>query len=493
MSGTQVRLLAPALVLVALLPALTGCHVSRGADPERLATAPMPGPDAWPSRDVDAVRGFHERTPEIVRRWELNGLVPEAELGDASRKALASVDRVIVANRLTDHGLLRVWSHPGDEETVFSANRLFGGGFLENAAYLTSRDATGRRLERAMEDLPGALGAPRLEENTRLPGLQLTHVRQSVMLGAGIDLRIPETLDGRGLLIVLGGLFSTAWQEKSIGLFERAGWDVLRIDPASRTRPPNDGELERVRDQRRAYAVDLLRRRSGPDGATMSSAEGRAALEEATAAFPLPASGFELSPGSDPEEVGRAIARAVDDVIAENAYAAQAAAEYLIDTHGREALGPIAVVGYSAGSLAAPAVAARLEIIGVPVDAMILIGSGADLFTISRESTRTSGGIDLTGGGRFTPTQEQIGAARVAYLRHTKLDPYAVGPALGGIPTFLMIASDDDAVPNGVLLDERLGFPDRVRYFGGHRGLFFFLPEQTPGLIRWLGRVAPPP
>jgi hypothetical protein len=56
-----------------------------------------------------------------------------------------------------------------------------------------------------------------------------------------------------------------------------------------------------------------------------------------------------------------------------------------------------------------------------------------------------------------------------------------------------MIASTTSWVPNGDLLDERLGEPDRIRYFGGHGGLFYFLPQQTPRMVRWLdGAVSTP-
>jgi hypothetical protein len=384
MNGTRFRLLALSLTVLAL----PGCHISRPADPARRATAPLPGPDAWPGRDLDAVRGLQERTPAVIRTWEPNGLIPEDELGEESRAALNSIDRTIIANRLTDHGLLRVWSYPGDETEVFSANWLFGGGFLENASFLTSRDASGHRLERAMAGLPAFLGTPRREENTRRPGLQLTHTRQSTMLGqrASISGSRPTSADS-GVLIVLGGLFSTSWQETSIDLFDRAGWDVLRIDPATRVRRPNDAAFDRVQSDRSAFVLDRMKSEPG------SVSERReAARAEARVKFPLPPSGFDLGPDRDAAEVGRVAARQVDDLIAENAYAAQAAVEYLVDTHGRDALGPIAVIGYSGGSLGAPAVAARLRAIGVPVDALILIGSGADLLTISRTSRRSTGG-----------------------------------------------------------------------------------------------------
>ena len=479
----MIGLLFRLIVLAFALVLLNGCHVTRPADPTRRANATIPGADAWPSRDLDAVRGFHERTPEVVRRWELN--------------------------RLTDHGLLRVWSYPDDgtkDEDRFSVNWMFGGGFLENATFLTSRDASGYRLERAMEDVPKPLGTPRRKRNFHLPGLQRTYSKESVMLGRGLDLRIPTELRGHGVLIVLGGLFSTTWQESSSARFEKAGWDVFQINPTSWTRRPNDDEFERAEDLRRKRAYELFQKRSGmknEDGSDVPMDEWANRVDQDKTGFddyakasddvrgeiPLPPTGFELAPESDPDEVGRTIARSIDDSIAENAYAAQAGLEYLIERHGLESLGAIAVIGYSAGSFAAPAVAARLESNSVDIEALILIGSGADIFTISQNSTITDGGIDLTGDGQYTPTPQHINEARDAYLRHTRLDPYALGPALADIPTLLMIASNDKPVPNGDLLDERLGFPHRIRYFGGHGGLFYFLPQQTPRMIRWLDGV----
>lgn len=254
------NVLIPALCL---LPLLTGCHISRPAAPDRRATAPLPGPEAWPSRDIEAVRDFHERTPEVIRSWELNGLVAEDQLDERSRKALASIEQTVIANRLTDHGLLRVWSDPEGDRDRFTANWLFGGGFVENAAFLSSRDASGYRRERALKDVPDALGTPRLKKNFWLPGLQQTYSGESVMLGRGIDLRVPTRVRGRGVLVVLGGLFSTTWQESSIELFEKAGWDVLQIDPVSWTRKPNDDNYEAVQDQRGAFAKDLFERRLG--------------------------------------------------------------------------------------------------------------------------------------------------------------------------------------------------------------------------------------
>ena len=506
MNGTMFRL--PALVLLSALGlvALTGCHVTRPADPARRATASLPGPDAWPARDLDAVRGFHERTPEIIRYWELNGLIAEDQLEEKSREALSSIDRTVIDNRLTAHGLLRVWSLPENGPERFSVNWLFGGGFLENATFLTSRDASGYRLDRMLDDVPENLGEPRKKINFAVPGLQRTYVERAILLDRGTDVQIPETLRGNGLLVVMGGLFSTTWQESSIDLFRDAGWDLLQIDGSTSVRRPNDDEYTRVYDQQSEWVSQQVKARSGlvdeqgnnvaPDDEILdrfkenSSFENIKALnEQAKEKFPLPPSGFELTPDSDPNELGKTIAHAIDDTIAETAYAAAAAVGYLVETHGRDAIGPIGVVGYSAGSFAAPAVAARLIEEGHPVDAIILLGAGADLFEISQTSNITDGGIDLTGKGKHSPAPERIEAVHNAYLEHTALDPYALGPALADIPTLIMIADNDKPVPTGSILDERFGYPRRVRYFGGHGGLFYFLPPQTPRMIRWLDEV----
>lgn len=380
-------------------------------------------------------------------------------------------------------------------------------GFVPNASFLTSRDMSAQSLEEYLKDVPDQLGEPRNEPNYFRPGVQSTYAARSVLLDAGMDLSIPTSAGERGLLVVLGGLLSTPWQESSIELFAKAGWTVIQIDPEISIRKPNEDAYRRVKAEQSAWTVDQHKARSqrykqaeGPndpkiflrDDKNLDRADFDLLVtlnKEANERFKLPPTGFELTADTDPEELGRTIAEAIDNTLAENAYAVAAAVEYFIDTHGSDAVGPIAVLGYSAGSFAAPAVAARLLAEGHAVDAMILIGAGADIFEISQTSVLANVAFNLTPVRGPEPSQERIDEAHSAYLKHTRLDPYALAPALADIPAFLMIADDDTFVPNGELLDQRLQRPHRVRYFGGHGGLFYFLPMQTPRMIRWLDGI----
>ena len=496
MKGRVLRLVVLAVV-AALLPA---CHVTRPADPNRRATAALPASEAWPDRDLQAVRRFHERTPDEIYAYELSGLVPREALDEDARIALATPSRTVLANRLTAHGLLRVWTL--NEHDTLYRGLWFGEAFRANASFLSSRFASGYQLERATRDLPDVIGGPRNTRDFGAPhgGLQRSYAAGSILLTEGIEMHIPPRVSGRGLLVVLGGLLSTVWQEESIELFAGAGWDILQIDSRTGVRGPNDDAVRRAQDAQMASLIDRLTadRDAADDeqGETPTERSARIrkrAPEETLAlydaimsAHPTPPSGLEYTRETDPTELGRVIARAIDDGIAENAYAAEAGVRYLIETHGRDAIGPIAVLGYSAGSLSSPGVAARLRGGGIDLAAMILIGSGADLLDVSRRSELGGTTLSLRGPDGFEPTAEQVERVRDAYRDRVELDPYTLGPALADIPTLLMIASDDRLVPNGDLLDERLGYPDRIRYFGGHGGLFYFLPQQTPRMIRWL-------
>lgn len=515
MNGPLFRVLA----LVVTAASLTGCHISRPADPNRRATAALPGPDAWPSRELDAVRGLHERTPEVIRRYELSGLIPEDELDEKSRERLERIGRVITANHLTKHGLFRAWEVPSrdveSDQTKRMLNRrfrlrLFPGmtdGFSPNAYFLSSRNATGFWLEDATEGIPDVIGLPRGEGlSPFVRGLQETYTAESILLDEGVAVSIPGpgSSSGKGVLIALGGYLPSTWEDSSIALFRNAGWRVVLINTPTHARAPNEDEYRRASSKQNMWIIDKMIEREqrlghlvtmkqfGSDVAvvpSLTSEDLRELDAEGERLYPLPLRGFEVTDRTDPGSLGASIAQAIDDTVAESAYAAAAAIEYLRARDGAGSVGPLAVIGYSAGSFAAPAVASRLLIEGHDVSALMLIGGGADLLNISQKNPITNGGINLTGRDGQEPDDKKLEQIQRSYLEHTHLDPYALAPALADIPTLLMIASDDRMVPNGELLDERLGYPDRIRYFGGHGGLFYFLPQQTPRMVRWLERV----
>jgi pimeloyl-ACP methyl ester carboxylesterase len=130
---------------------------------------------------------------------------------------------------------------------------------------------------------------------------------------------------------------------------------------------------------------------------------------------------FTVREASDAQEAGKRAAAAVDDLVADNAYAAEAVLSYLADQRKDAPRGPLAIVGMSAGALAAPGVAARL---GERVSAVVMVGGGADLFQISRTSDLKKTGIQfrqdektpmpeaLARGARGVPCQYEAGPVR---------------------------------------------------------------------------------
>jgi pimeloyl-ACP methyl ester carboxylesterase len=187
-------------------------------------------------------------------------------------------------------------------------------------------------------------------------------------------------------------------------------------------------------------------------------------------------------------EVAAELAAEVDDLLAESAYAAEAAVDYLASRRPEVPLGRMVMLGCSAGALAAPAVVARMP---ERFSAMVLVGGGANLLEISQTSDLTNAGIALTWAPDAPrgPWRRELFAA---YARASALDPYAVAPRLAGKPTLLVQANLDSTVPahNGWLLWDRLGRPDRYVHTGGHRTLFLTLASQTDRIAAWIERAS---
>lgn len=203
---------------------------------------------------------------------------------------------------------------------------------------------------------------------------------------------------------------------------------------------------------------------------------------------------------SDPEQVraaGATMAAIIDHRFAELAIAAEAAIETLAaGGDAAAAAGPLLVAGFSAGGNAAPAVAARL---GDRVRALAIVMGGADLMAITIASTLGDTGFDGVRGGRPVDRRRLTADERrrfsEAYLERVRLDGFAVGPHLAGVPTLLVPARFDRVVPaaTGRRLGERLGGPGgpAVRWLPtGHVGGYLSLPWTGPRIGRWLLQAA---
>lgn len=192
------------------------------------------------------------------------------------------------------------------------------------------------------------------------------------------------------------------------------------------------------------------------------------------------------------EPVGERIARIIDDMVAEPAYAAEAVLEYLQKTRPRIKQTPLVVLGCSAGALTTPTVVARIQ---DQVTAAVMIGGGANLFMLSQRSDLTDGGIRVAWGddiGNATDRERLTDA----YLRSSRLDPYHTARTMVDKPVLLVQAALDSTVQasGGDLLWERLEHPDRWVFGGGHRLLFWRLGDQAGAIADWIDQaVATPP
>jgi dienelactone hydrolase len=198
---------------------------------------------------------------------------------------------------------------------------------------------------------------------------------------------------------------------------------------------------------------------------------------------------FSAEPVEDDDGV-RAMAATIDNLLAEKAYAVEAGVEYLKANRPDVSAGPIVVMGYSAGALAAPAVAARL---GDRVGAMVLIGGGANVADVFFRSELL--GVDRSFEPMW-PSEEPWAVRRrqltAQYLKYARLDPYRIAPLLAKTPVLLLHARFDTIVPAscGELLYQRLGRPERWSFPFGHLLLFWRLPSQDEAIVQWVDHAS---
>lgn len=498
-------------VLLLAAPLLAGCWAMHPGDPRRQAPAISAlAADAWPARDVPAIEKLRDQTNGYTVRVSTK-TAPSSGIPQ-SVSSRTSVTIGVPYNQVHGKGLLRVL-HPESPFPQalwdFRRQQHESVGFDPDARFLTSRVLDDVRTQVTLDRYQRLFQASqRLEMTSLLKGGTVEEGRTAdcalVLHGMPIQFPPPANRTPRGVILHLHSIAPNPFEPEVVETFQRHGWAVVTLNTATGIRPPFTPEQEARYRELESKRTDLLVHhldsiteqvkgwQAVPTGPVSfpPSADQRREYQQLTRQLEKLADQVRFHVDSDDqiEPVGRAIAAETDEALASNAYAVEAVLDYLNkerpDIAPKANHIPVVIVGMSAGALAAPAAAVRVQ---DQIDAVVLVGGGADLFRISQESSLTDGGIEVYRGRSRAPrsTREQIDAA---YLKATRLDPYHTAPLLAGLPVLQVHAAWDGWVPEetGELLYQRLGRPDRMVFQGGHSTLFLFLPRHADEIMDWI-------
>lgn len=505
----------PRFVLVLIVAAfLAGCSTFRPGDPQRGASADDVSIQ-WPARDTAVLEDLKASTPTEMYALEW---MPGADHSEATPQELYLAehpDFVITHQGVHGQALLRLfedyreYNHPATAHKIQEYN-MTRYGFRPNGSIITSRGLTSpasiarRRERQQFREIETAIWRKEGRVARRHPAIEVSGLLD------GMPVRLPEVPPNwtghRGLIIHFHSIQANPGERAVRQEMINRGWTVidLQTDPRIAT-PVNPGDEKRLAELESSARLSWI---LGTRGVTFTNAHGESATYASdphqmagmwsTAVektYKLREGSFELSPDADFDAIGRTIAELADDVAASNAYAAEAIIDYLRLHRPQFLQGPIVLMGFSAGSLATPAAAIRLMRDmpdPIAVQAVVLVGSGADLFEISQKSALTDGGITLKHEGRRV-RDERVDAVHASYLKYAQLDPIKTAPFLRSVPVLQVHASRDSWVDAsaGELLHEKLGRPDLLTVRGGHVRLFYTLSLYKDRIADWIEEHAP--
>jgi len=473
---------------------LMGCWSARPGDSGRLAAPRIDVAAAhWPEREVKTLQPLLSDTPDRVYRYRLADGANTSALSPADIDALKAAVVDVSDKGIFGLGLVRLFRPPDPENPAYLGPDL---GFEPNATVLTSRGWNDEAAVRARETVRRSRAA---YNNAVGPdaALHLTGQVDEIGLWSGVPMRIPAPAPGsnpRGVILHYHSIAPNPFESAALAKFESRGWLLINIATFATVRgehrPGTDEEIARVRSaqaameariyaevRRTPYKTYQRRCEEHPAGVRLAQLDRQE--------FELRRLTFQACKDADLSTVGANIALQVDQQLAGNAYVGESALEYLYARHPGLKTLPLVVIGFSGGALAAPAAVARL---GQRVDAMILIGGGANIFRLAQDSSLTDGGITIR-CGKDTVPRSTIDAIEAAYLSHTKLDPWTLAPMLGGVPVLHVYGTWDRMVPTSAAnrLNDRLGTPDRLALRGGgHTLLFYRIDGRADDMADWL-------
>ena len=479
------------------------------------------GEGAWVvSEDTSGVERLLE-TPSELALWEFDREVLQKQNPEITDEDIALAEEgvkiTISKAEIRNGGIVRFW---GDRASGVSWKRSLTRGpfsiqledFKTGGTYLSADQYTALQ---AREDSRGGIDFAMqfIEMQLRHKGIQRTNAERDWRLRDGIRIGLPEANalgDGErkpdgwlGTIVHIASFYENEYEHRVLDRLKGYGWAVGHIGSDISIDGPNALAQLEQRMKRQAYRRELIEQDEEYQQVQKAIADRNPTVEEMNLHFkrlqaigkesaeryPILDSGLEVYPDTDLEAHARMLAGIVDCRIAEHAYAAQALIEESDRLEPSLADKPIVVMGFSAGALVAPAVAARLRGLYPDRDiALVMIGGGGDVLSSSIESVFTDGKIDLEPRDGPEPTAAQLDALVTHYRAASKLDPLSLAPVVRDLPTLHVYAKRDTVVPTSSAraFNEAHGHVDRLVHPFNHDTLFYFVPGEVGRIRSWL-------
>ena len=506
------------LVIIAIITvAMGGCFSYHKAQGATQSPVPMPE-DAWPSFDLTGVEDLVD-TPKVIERLIVNLDTLRSPWKERGQEGVELMRNMVTDDLeyalLDDHGLVRVWRDRRDGDlnpVLLDTGKPRVSDFDQNASYLIGPTAI-RKADYAKIDKEIRDKKPLRSLSSIVYGLEPSDVTARWQLKHGLRMAVPEIVpeEPRGLIIHITGLIETKYEHRLTNRLRGYGYASAYLESATFLIGPNARE-RRVRNAERSKWIDEHQNQRQRDKSKVDMPEDltkqtRAQLKRASDAYvtslkevferadkelPSIEDGFQIHPDTDVSALGKIIAHAVDDTIAEHAYAVEALIRASDHLHPELAGQPVVVLGYSAGALVSPAAVARLKGVYPSREIrMILVGGGGDLVSAAVGSSFGSRLLKLKPKAGPEPTQEQIDELIEAYIDTVRLDPLVVAPAIRDIPTLHLYANKDAAVPTATAKEFNAahGHVDELRHLGDHGTLFYFASGQAGKIRSWLNKL----
>ena len=486
---------------------LNGCALYIPASSKRLdhPTQFMVADDVWPVQDTGELQEAYDTTPAVIERYALGDSLKPDELTDAQKTALDQLKDIVRYKGIHAGGLLRVFETHEIPEIRYHFKGFYSDqviyGFIPNARLLSVEDYREWKSKNPVSEMESSQESNSLMVDlSSKHRLRLVDHTKMVPLNEGQAIRVPDIQQTppKGVIIHFTALFGNKYETKLLDKLRQSGWAIIDINTQTRIDPPvmnaKDGtkynQLEKQIDQLmtnikkeqiKTIESDDEEHSAPFDYSTESNYWKQISVINKQQDF---LRSFHTGEGTTIDEVGQQLARAIDKVIAKNAFAAEAMLDYVAEARTDLPTHPTILLGLSAGSLVVPAAAARL---GDRIDAAVMVGAGTDLFTITQKNPYSDGGIRVRDGDQ-QPSRSFLREVNESYLKYTRLDPAKTAGALNDKPVLLMRGIFDSVVPAhlGRDLSNKLNEPDCIIVPGGHGLVFFLLPGQSKNIEQWM-------